>query len=217
MSRKPARLRDSSFGSFLTLWLLFAALAISGLAQSSNATLNGAVTDPAGAVVAGAELTLTNTANNSEAKFTSNERGEFAFRNLTPGTYDLMVSKSGFQNYVQKGIILTINAIGRVDVRLQVGAQTETVTIQGDATLINFENATVQGGVPPETLNNLPIVVGGAPRSSISLAVLLPGVTTGSSGNAFDARINGGLQSGDEAVLDGASMQQGFMDQRGMG
>ncbi|HEU0174707.1 MAG TPA: carboxypeptidase regulatory-like domain-containing protein [Blastocatellia bacterium] len=216
MSEKLVRLRGSGLGSLMTLWLLFAALNIPGQAQSSNATLGGAVTDPSGAVVAGAELTLTNTATNFEAKFTANERGEFTFRNLTPGTYDLKVSKSGFQNYVQKGIILTINAIGRIEVTLQVGAQSETVTIQGDATLINFENATVQGGVPPETLNNLPIVVGGAPRSSISLAVLLPGVTAGGAGNAFDARINGGLQSGDEAVLDGASMQEGFMSQSGM-
>src|SRR5262245_64919814 len=158
MSGKLVRLRDSRLGSFLTIWLLFAALTISGLAQSSNATLNGAVTDPNGAVVSGAELTLTNTATNFEAKFTTNERGEYTFRNLTPGTYDLKVSKSGFQNYVQKGIILTINAVGRADVTLQIGAQTDTVTIQGDTTLIDFEDAAPQGGVPPETLNNLPIV-----------------------------------------------------------
>src|SRR5262245_22033355 len=103
MSEKLVRLRGSGLGSFLTFWLLFVALTISGQAQSSNATLNGAVTDPSGAVVAGAELTLTNTATNFEAKFTTNERGEYTFRNLTPGTYNLKVSKSGFQNYVQKG------------------------------------------------------------------------------------------------------------------
>src|SRR5262249_6500185 len=99
---------------------------------------------------------------------------------------------------------------------LQIGGQTETVTVTADASAINFENATIQGGVPPETLNNLPIVVGGAPRSSMGLAVLLPGVATGSSGQAFNARINGGLQMGDEAVFDGVSMQQGFMNQSGM-
>src|SRR5262245_48378467 len=216
MSEKLVRLRGSGLGSFLTFWLLFAALTISGRAQSSNATLSGAVTDPSGAVVAGAELTLTNTATNFEAKFTTNERGEFTFRNLTPGTYDLKPSKSVFQIYVHKGIILTINAVGHADVTLQVGAQSETVTVTGDASPINFENATIQGGVPPETLNNLPIVVGGAPRSSMGLAVLLPGVATGSSGQAFNARINGGLQMGDEAVFDGVSMQQGFMNQSGM-
>jgi hypothetical protein len=209
------RLR-TSIGAHLMLLVAVSLLSILVSAQSSNATLNGAVTDQSGAVVAGAELTLTNTATGYEARFTSNERGEYTFRNLTPGTYDLKVLRQGFQSYVQKGIILTINSIGRADVVLQVGGQTETITIQGDASTINFENATLQGGVPPQTLNNLPLVVGGAPRSTLSFATLLPGVTTSSTGEAFNARINGGLQMGDEAVMDGASMQQGYMNQSGM-
>lgn len=216
MFENLTRARVSGFESFLAFWLVLAALSITGWAQSSNATLNGTVTDPNDAVLVNADLTLVNTANAAEAKATTNERGEYTFRNLTPGTYDLKVVQSGFQNYVQQGIILTINSIGRADVVLQVGSQSETVTVQSDASLINFENATVQGGIPPETLNNLPIVVGGAPRSSMGLATLLPGVSTGSGNQAFNARINGGLQMGDEAVFDGASMQQGFMNQSGM-
>lgn|GEM_PF-590817 len=216
MSKNLARNRGSGIGFVLVLWLALAVPAATGWAQSSNATLNGVVTDQSGATIPGAELTLTNSATGFEAKFTTNERGEYTFRNLTPGTYDLKVAKSGFQNHVQRGIILTINSIGRADVTLRVGGQTETVTVQGDASAINFENATLQGGVSPETLNSLPIVVGGAPRSSMSLAVLLPGITTSSSGQAFNSRINGGLLMGDEAVFDGVSMQQGFMNQSGM-
>lgn len=209
--------RAFQFRQSVLLLLLVGILATGPvLAQSSNATLNGIISDALGAIVPGAELTLTNSATAFEAKFTTNERGEYTFRNLTPGTYELKVSKQGFQNAVQKGIILTINSIVRVDVQLKVGATSETVTIVGDQSLINFENATQQGGVAPETLNNLPLVVGGAPRSSMSFATLLPGVTTGSSGEAFNARINGGLQMGDEAVMDGASMQQGYMNQSGM-
>lgn len=200
----------------VALMALTSCLTITGSAQSSNATLNGTVADPNGAVITDAELTLTNQATGFEANSKSNERGEYTFRNLTPGTYDLKVVKSGFQNHVQQGIILTINAVANADVALQIGSQSETVTVQGDASLINTENATIQGGLDPNTLNNLPIVVGGGPRSSMSLAVLLPGVSTGSSNQAFNARINGGLQMGDEAVFDGASMQQGFMNQSGM-
>lgn len=185
-------------------------------AQSTNATLTGVVEDINKAIVPGAELTLTNSATAFEAKFTSNERGEYTFRNLTPGTYELKVTKAGFQTSSQKGIVLTINSNVRVDVQLTVGATSDTVTVVGDQSLINFENATQQGGVAPETLNNLPLVVGGAPRSSMSFATLLPGVTTGSSNEAFNSRINGGLLMGDEAVMDGASMQQGFMNQSGM-
>ncbi len=215
MQDSTTHLRDRlAFSLRLVVFVLLASFTV--LAQSTNATLNGVVTDPSGAVVPGAELVLTNKATKYESKFTTNERGEYTIRNLTPGTYELKASKSGFQNSVKTGITLGINAIGRVDVVMQVGAQNDTVTIQGDLSLINFENATQQGGLAPETLNNLPLVVGGAPRSSMSLATLMPGVTTGSSGNAFDARINGGLQMGDEAVMDGASMQQGYMNQSGM-
>ena len=172
--------------------------------------------DPSGAAVANAELTLTNKATGFEMKVTSNERGEYTFRNVTPSTYDLGVVKAGFRNYLQKDIVLTINQSGHADVSLGLGATTETVTVEGENTLINYDNGTVQGGIDPETVKDLPLIVSGKPRSSASFAVLLPGVSTGNSNEAFNARINGGLQSGDEALLDGATMQEGFMSQSGM-
>ncbi|HYE74628.1 MAG TPA: carboxypeptidase-like regulatory domain-containing protein, partial [Blastocatellia bacterium] len=142
MSKTILCRRGSRFGFFVVAWLLLTLLFITGHAQSSNATLNGTITDPTGAVVSGADLTLTNTATRAEAKFTSNERGEFTFRNLTPGTYDLKVNKPGFQAHVQKGIILTINQVAQTNVQLKVGGASETVTVVGDASAINFENAT---------------------------------------------------------------------------
>jgi hypothetical protein len=200
----------------LVLWLAFSGFALSAHAQIGNANLGGTVTDQSGGVVAGAELTLTNKATNFQSKATTNERGEYTFRNLNPGTYDLTVTKAGFQSYIQTGLIITINESAHADAVLRVGAVNETVTVSGENTLINYDNGTVQGGADPQTLNNLPLVVEGKPRSSAALAVLLPGVSTGSSSEAFQARINGGLESGDEALLDGATMQEGFMSQSGM-
>ena len=75
---------------------------------------------------------------------------------------------------------------------------------------------TQEHGISPETLNQLPLLMNSGPRAAASFATLMPGVSTGGGNNAFDARINGGLQSGDEASLDGVSMQQGFMSQGGM-
>ena len=200
----------------LALWLGLSGLAISAHAQIGNASLGGTVTDQSGGVVTGAELTLTNKATKFQSKATSNERGEYTFRNLTPGTYDLAVRKGGFQNYVQTGLVITINASAHADAVLKVGAVTETVTVSGENTLINYDNGTLQGGADPETVKDLPLVVEGKPRSSAALAVLLPGISTGSSNQAFQARINGGQESGDEALLDGATMQEGFMSQSGM-
>ncbi|HXU15579.1 MAG TPA: TonB-dependent receptor [Terriglobales bacterium] len=185
-------------------------------AQIGNSTLSGTVTDASGAAIVGAQLTLTNKATSFQQKVTSNERGEYTFRNLTPATYDLDVTMVGFQKYVQSDIELTINQSGRADAVLRAGAATETVTVQGENTLINYDDGTLQGGIDPQTVKDLPLIVSGKPRSSASFAVLLPGVSSGSSNEAFNARINGGIQSGDEALLDGATMQEGFMSQSGM-
>ncbi len=216
MFAKEVGWKSLSLSMLLVFCLGLCSFAIPASAQIGNASLGGTVTDPSGGVIAGAELTLTSQATGFEAKAVSNERGEYTFRNLTPGTYDLKVVKTGFQNYIQKDVVLTINQFGRADASLKMGATNETVTVEGENTLINYDNGTLQGGADPETIKDLPLVVEGKPRSSAALAVLLPGISTGSSNQAFQARINGGQESGDEALLDGATMQEGFMSQSGM-
>src|SRR6266849_3381583 len=208
--------RSRFFGFCVFFCLACCVLAVSAPAQIGNASLGGTVSDPSGGVVVGAELTLVNTANRIEAKFTTNDRGEYMFRNLTPGTYELRVSKAGFENYRLTGIVITINDSSRADVVLKVGAPVETVTVESGTSLINYDNGTLQGGADPETLKDLPLVVEGKPRSSAALALLLPGISSGGGDQAFQARINGGQESGDEALLDGATMQEGFMSQSGM-
>ena len=216
MSARVARSSGFVLSFALALLVALCPFAVRTGAQIGNATLSGTILDPSGGVVADAELTLTNKATGFVQRFTSNDRGEYTFRNLTPGTYDLAVTKVGFENYVQRDIVLTINQSGHADATLRLGAANLTVTVEGENTLINFDNGTVQGGIDPETVQDLPLIVAGKPRSSASFAVLLPGVSTGSSNDAFNARINGGVQSGDEALLDGATMQEGFMSQSGM-
>jgi len=184
--------------------------------QDTNASLSGTVVDPSNAIVPGANLTLTNEATAYQQKATSNSAGEYTFRNLTPGKYDIFASAKGFEGSAQKGIELAVNQAARVDVHLKVGQADETVTVIGDASLINYETPTLEGGVSPETLQDMPLTVSGQPRTAIGLAVLMPGVSTGSSDNAYNARINGGLVSGDEAVLDGVTMEEGYDSQSGM-
>src|SRR6202171_4324163 len=113
----------------LLLTLLLFAFVFPASAQIGNAALGGTVTDQSGAAVVGATLTLTNKANGFETSFTSDERGEYTFRNLTPGTYDLRASKNGFQNYLKKDIVLTINASVRADAVLKGGAPPATVAV----------------------------------------------------------------------------------------
>jgi len=202
---------------FLTLLGVFLlAVTISSYGQDTNASLSGSVSDPSNASIPGAKLTITNEATGFQLSAESNSAGEYTFRNITPGKYDLSASAQNFEVSLQKGIELALNQAARVDVHLKVGKADETVTVIGDASLINYENPTLQGGVSPETLQDMPLSISGMPRSSISLAIMLPGVTTASSGNAYEARINGGLATGDEALLDGATVTEGFMNQSGM-
>lgn len=184
--------------------------------QDTNASLGGTVTDQASAAIPGAKLTLTNLATGFQTNFVSDAGGEFSFRNLTPGKYDLNVEAAGFKSTAQHGIELAVNQTARLDVHLAIGNANETVTVVGDASQINYENPTLEGGISPETLQDLPLVVSGAPRSSATVAIFLPGVTTGGGGNAYNVRVNGGLVSGDEAIVDGATTMEGFMNQSGM-
>jgi len=126
------------------------------------------------------------------------------------------VSAPAFQSFVRKGIELAVNQSARVDVPLTVGTADQTVTVSADASLINYDNPTLGGGVSPETLQDFPLVISGAPRSSVTVAILMPGVTTGGGGNAYNSRTNGGIITGDEAVVDGATASEGFMNQSGM-
>ncbi len=117
---------------------------------------------------------------------------------------------------MQKNIEVSVSQLARNDVRLEVGTDVQTVEVQATAAQLNFDNAARTEGVESSTINELPLVVSGGPRSVANFIVLLPGVTTGNGNNAYDARINGGMVTGDEAIMDGASMQEGFMSQSGM-
>jgi len=201
----------------LGLTCLFALLlSASARGQSTNATLRGTVTDPTGAAVPNVQLTLTSIATRTVSKTTSGPDGLYSFPNLRPGIYELRASAQGFKDYVQSGIELTLNGMAQQDVRLALGAAIQTVEVRANASPLNTTDAQVKGSVTPDILKELPLEVSGTIRTAANFAILMPGVSTGSGGNAFDARINGGLQSGDEAVLDGVSLQEGLMSQSGM-
>jgi len=187
-----------------------------GFGQDTNASLGGTVTDPSGAAIPGAKLTITNEATSFQSSFVSDETGAYTFRNLTPGKYHVDVSAAGFKSSTQTGIELAPNQVARLDLHLTIGKTDETVTVTADSSLINYDTQTLEGGVSPEALQSFPLTVSGAPRSSVAVAIMMPGVTSAGGGNAFNARINGGIITGDEALVDGATTIEGFMNQSGM-
>ena len=184
-------------------------------AQDVNASLEGTVQDPTGADTRSQDDTH-HEATGAQLNFATDAAGEYNFRNLSPGIYDLAVTASSFESFVRKGIELAVNQNARIPVALTLGNASQTVTVSADASLINYETPTRSLGVAPETIQNLPLVISGAPRSSVTVAIFSPGVTTGGGGNAYNSRTNGGIITGDEAVVDGATAAEGFMNQSGM-
>ena len=184
--------------------------------QTVNGAIVGVVEDSSGAVVADVALTLRNIARDEIAGTTiSGPDGSFSFRNLAPAKYEVQATKDGFNPVSLPDVEVTLGSQVRVAVTLAAGAVSERVEVFGGTSVLGT-TATQEHGISPETLNQLPLQFGTGPRAAATFALLMPGVSTGQGNNAFDARINGGLQSGDEASVDGVSMQQGFMSQGGM-
>jgi hypothetical protein len=197
-------------------YVLSSLLPVMSVAQSFNASITGTVADQSGAAVPGAQLTLTALATSAVSNASSGPDGLFRFPNLQAGAYELKASAQGFQDFVQRGIAVNINETVAVNVKLALGTSRQTVEVLANASPLNYENAEVKQAMTPQSIADLPLIVGGNQRSAASFAILMPGVTTGGGASPFDARINGGLQSGDEAVLDGVTLQQGLMNQSGM-
>jgi len=202
---------------FLTLVGIFPLTAIHpAFGQDTNASLSGTVMDPSNAVVPGAKLTLVNESSGFQSVDVSDSAGEYTFRNLTPGKYDLTVTATGFKLESQKAIELAVNQAAHLDIHMTLGQTNQSVEVTAEAPLINYETQTLEGGVSPEVLQDIPLVVTGGPRTSVSIATMLPGVTNGVGNQPYNARINGGLVTGDEAIVDGVTAEEGFMNQSGM-
>jgi hypothetical protein len=180
-------------------------------AQKTNATLSGSVLDPTGAVVPNVSMQLRAIGGGAVVSFTSGSDGGYGFQNLIPGVYELKVSAHGFRDFVQSGIELGINETVHLDIKLELGAAIQTVEVNASASALNFESAVQEGGLSPETLEHLPLVLSTINRNIFSFMVIEPGVTTsgGDNRDGFDARVNGGMAEGDEAILDGVDLEEG--------
>lgn len=200
---------------FSTLTVIFFSfMGLTSFAQ--KAEINGRVTDSTGAVLVKAKISVTNLNTGIKRPVVSNEEGYYSVGLLQRGDYSITVEMEGFKPIVRSGIQLDVYQVARIDFVMEVGEVSQRVEVTADASPLNFENAERKDTVNPETIQTLPLLVSGTIRSAASFITLMPGVSTGGGASPFDARINGGLQTGDEAVVDGISMQEGLMSQSGM-
>jgi len=126
-------------------------------AQAFSASLSGFVYDSTGGVVPEATLTLSDPEKGFTQTLATQPDGAYAFTLLRPGAYALKVEKSGFQTYVQSGIVLTVGQTATEDVKLQIGAVTQEVTVTAGAQILNTETANVGMTVAQQQVVELPL------------------------------------------------------------
>ncbi len=135
----------------------FLALGLAADAQIESGTFAGTVTDPSGALIPGAAITVTNQGTNVTAKLETNTSGVYRVGNLSPGVYSLKVEATGFKTFLNQNVELTVGVVQRVDFKMELGATVQTVTVESVAPLVNTEEGRLSSLVGASEVSNLPL------------------------------------------------------------
>lgn len=204
----------------ITLWgCILAALAACQLvcsplwAQQITASITGTVEDAGGAVLNGAEVTVTDVDRGTLYTTKTADGGIFTFARLPIGSYDVMVKAPGFETSVQSHVTLVLNQTARLDFKLKVGAVTNTVQVTSEAPALQTETTQVSTLVDSRAVTNIPL----ATRNYVELTLLSPGSihpdnstfnngdNTASGGRPY---INGNREQSNNFILDGMDNNQ---------
>ncbi len=197
-------------------------LASLAFGQVGNGTITGTVTDPAGAVVAGAAVEAKNTATGVVYSAVSTNTGNYAIPNLPVGTYDVTVKAQGFKTYTHTNLPVGATQVLREDVPLQVGAATESVTVTAETSLLKTESGEQSNNITLEQLQDLPLLgVGTANsgstgvRNPYNAIQTLPGVNNYNlnTGGLFTVNgLGGGFQLSETMRVEGQDATSRFFN-----
>ncbi|MGD0221261.1 MAG: TonB-dependent receptor [Terriglobia bacterium] len=147
-------------------------------AQVLYGSVIGTVSDPTGAVVPGAKVVIKNDQTELNRSATTDAAGEYRILDLPGGNYTVTVAASGFETFKQTGVVVTIGQVNKQDVQLTVGSQTQEVTVQGSAAVMQTQKADVHTEISSYVVQNMPL---STYRNFQAAELLAPGVfsTTG--------------------------------------
>src|SRR5580700_8456222 len=175
---------SAAAGSLLTalFFLLFASLAFG---QGGTGTITGTVTDPTGLAVAGANVEARNIDTSVVYSGASTAAGNYAIANLPVGTYELTVKVAGFKTYTHTNLAIAATQVLRADIPLEVGAASESITVEAQASLLQTETGDIAHNVTVEQMDELPLLGIGTVnagtsgyRNPYNTMLTLPGVST---------------------------------------
>jgi hypothetical protein len=178
-------------------WLLAICLCVSLplSAQKFTGTITGVVTDPSGAVVAGAEVTVTNPSTGEVRTVKTSDHGDYSFPELPATNYDLTVTAANFKEHVTKAIELNVSSTTTVNVTMALGGATEQVVVEANAVQVETATGAVGNVVEGNEVRELPL----NGRSFAQLTQLMPGVSPASN---FDSK-HKGLEAGVDFSVNG--------------
>src|ERR1041384_5932428 len=180
--------------------VLVAACSLTASAQTSTSRITGRVVDAKQASVPGATVTITNEATGVSHTQTTTDAGVYAFEALPVGDYAVAVELTGFKKYLKTGNHLEVNTPLNLDVTLEVGQVSETVTVQGGAEQLQSTNATLGNVVEQKAIETLPL----NGRNPLTLLLLEPGVVQRSFGGAGSGvHVNGSRDRAFNVTIDG--------------
>ena len=155
----------------VTVLLFFSTRQVRG--QVLYGSIVGNVADASKASIPGAKVTITQVETNQSRYFMTNQGGAFIYNDAPAGTYQVVISKEGFQTFTARQIVVQANSVVRVDASLALGATTQTMEVTAEAAALQTDRADVHTETTADTLENIPV----SNRSYQSLMVLTPGVT----------------------------------------
>ena len=195
---------------FITALLIFAVSpSPKARAQLLTGSLQGNITDPSGQVLVSAVVKATNEGTGEIRQTTANSSGEYTISDLTPGTYSLTVTCPNFQTRIQQGIILGANNLLRLDIKMEIGHATQSVTVSSAPPALQTESAEVTDYISTDTLATIPVPVG---RNYQNLLRAVPGVSVSGGGairgsnpaGSLTMYVNGGSSTTNATTIDGA-------------
>ena len=174
------------------------------VSAQASAGITGTITDPTGAVVPNAKVTVRNDATSATDGTTSSSAGTYAFRGLNPGQYTVTVEASGFKKAVQANVIIEVSKTDTIDVVLSTGAASETVQVTADPIALNTTQPELGSTIEPVVVAALPVEVSGRGRQVDQLQFTAPGTT----GSTFSHRVSGGVDFEQEIVYNGVPIPE---------